>query len=83
MTTTILGYMNAAMRRAQYERLDGSGGWYAHIPSFEGLWASGPTIEEARAELYDALDGWVTVNYVISRLELPDVGVQFGVEEKV
>jgi hypothetical protein len=36
-----------------------------------------------RAELYDALDGWITVNYVISQLELPDVGVQFGVEEKV
>ncbi|MFZ1121652.1 MAG: type II toxin-antitoxin system HicB family antitoxin [Candidatus Binataceae bacterium] len=84
MTTTILGYMSAAMRRAQYERLqDGSGGWYAHIPGFEGLWASGPTIEEARAELYDALDGWLTVNYVISKLDLPDVGVQLGAEEKV
>ncbi|HVB83031.1 MAG TPA: hypothetical protein VNE82_24150 [Candidatus Binataceae bacterium] len=33
--------------------------------------------------LYDALDGWLTVNYVISKLDLPDVGVQLGVEEKV
>ena len=84
MTTTILGYMSAAMRRAEYEQLqDGSGGSYAQIPSFEGLWASGPTIEEARAELYDALDGWLIVNYVISKLDLPDVGVQLGAEEKV
>jgi predicted RNase H-like HicB family nuclease len=82
MTTTILGYMSAAMRRAQYEKIEnGSGGWYAHIPGFEGLWASGQTIEDARAELYDALDAWLTVNYVISQLELPDVGVQFGAEK--
>jgi predicted RNase H-like HicB family nuclease len=79
---TILEYMSAAMRRAQYEPLeDGSGGWYAHIPGFEGLWASGPTVEEARADLHDALDGWLTVNFVISQLELPDIGVPFSAEK--
>jgi predicted RNase H-like HicB family nuclease len=79
---TILEYMSAAMRRAQYEPLeDGSGGWYAHIPGFEGLWASGPTVEEAREDLHDALDGWLTVNFVISQLELPDIGVPFSAEK--
>ena len=82
MTTTILGYMNEAMRRAQYEQIE-AGGFYAHIPGFEGLWASGKTIEDARAELYDALDGWLTVNYWVSKLDLPDIGIRFGTEEKL
>jgi predicted RNase H-like HicB family nuclease len=79
---TFLEYMNAAMRRAVYEPLeDGSGGVYAHIPGFEGLWASGPTVEDARTDLYDALDGWLTVNHFASQLELPDVGVRFGIDK--
>ena len=58
---TILEYMNAAMRHAEYERLE-SAEWYAHIPGFEGLWATGATVEDARTELYSALDGWLYVN---------------------
>jgi predicted RNase H-like HicB family nuclease len=59
---TILEYMSVAMRHAEYERLDESGEWYAHIPGFEGLWATGATIEDARNELHAALDGWLYVN---------------------
>ncbi len=79
---TILQYMSAAMRRAQYELLeDGSNEWYAHIPGFEGLWATGPSVEEARADLYDALDSWLTANFSISGLAAPDVGAPFGAEK--
>jgi predicted RNase H-like HicB family nuclease len=61
LVATILEYMTAAMRHAEYERLD-TGEWYAHIPGCEGLWATGATLEDARAELYSTLDEWLYVN---------------------
>jgi predicted RNase H-like HicB family nuclease len=79
---TYLEYMSEAMRRAQYEELEGGEGWYAHIPGFEGLWASGKSIEETRAELKEALDAWLTVNLFVSQLPLPDIGVSLGVEKQ-
>jgi predicted RNase H-like HicB family nuclease len=64
--------MKEALRRAQYEALD-DGTVYAHIPGFEGLWATGATIEDARKDLHEALKGWMTVNAFISRLPVPDI----------
>jgi len=81
---TYLEYMAAAMRRAEYEPLEEAGtvaGWYGHIPGFEGLWASGASVEEARAELWQALDGWLTVNFFVSQLPPPDIGVRLGAEK--
>ncbi len=48
------------MRRASYERIEG-GLWFASIPGFSGLWARGSTVEEARKDLVEALDGWIEV----------------------
>lgn len=78
---TYLQYMAEAMRRAEYQPLEDARGWYAHIPGFEGLWATGPTVEDARKELYEALDGWLSVNFFVSRLPPPDIGLSIGVEE--
>ena len=39
-------YLHAAMRHAEYERLD-DGDWYAHIAGLPGLWASAKTVEES------------------------------------
>ncbi len=69
-----LEYLHAAMRLGLYERLDESATWFAYIPGFEGLWATGPTIEEAREELWNALDGWLYVNAFVSQLPLPGLG---------
>jgi predicted RNase H-like HicB family nuclease len=38
-------YLHAAMRQADYERLD-DGNWYAHIEGLPGLWASAMTEED-------------------------------------
>lgn len=54
--------MGAAMNHAVLEPLEDEDKWYAHIPGFSGLWAVGKTQEEARQELYLALDGWLHVN---------------------
>jgi predicted RNase H-like HicB family nuclease len=66
-------YVKAAMRHATYEQME-DGHWYAAIPGFDGLWATGASIEEARKELRDTLDGWIEVNEKISQLPLPIVG---------
>ena len=59
---TVLEYMNAAMKHAVLEHLPEENEWYAHIPEFVGLWATGATQEEAKRELFSALDGWLHVN---------------------
>jgi predicted RNase H-like HicB family nuclease len=67
---TYLEYLRAAMNRAQYEQME-DGEWYAHIPEFKGLWATGGTRHAATQELYAALDAWLHVNFHIAKLELP------------
>jgi predicted RNase H-like HicB family nuclease len=66
-------YVHAAMCQAQYERME-DGEWFASIPGFDGLWASGPSIEEARAQLLEALAGWIPVHAGIGQNRIPDVG---------
>jgi len=74
---TYLEYLRAAMERAQYEQME-DGEWYAHIPEFEGLWATGPTKEAAEKELYSALDGWLHMNAHIAQRKPPLLdGVSF------
>jgi predicted RNase H-like HicB family nuclease len=51
-------YIKAALRRAHYEQME-DGEWFASIPGFDGLWVSGPSIEEAREHLIETLDEWI------------------------
>jgi predicted RNase H-like HicB family nuclease len=59
---TVWEYMSAAMRHAVIERIGDENEYYGHIPEFVGLWATGAAEEEARQELYSALDGWLHEN---------------------
>lgn len=52
-------YLDAAMRHAQYEQLEGDEGTYGEIPGFDGLWASGQSREACAEELASALEDWV------------------------
>jgi predicted RNase H-like HicB family nuclease len=74
-----LEYMRAAMKHAVLEPLEDNGEWYAHIPEFPGLWATGATENDARGELYSALDGWLYVNaFHGSREKIPRIdGLSF------
>jgi predicted RNase H-like HicB family nuclease len=64
--------MEEAMRRAEYERME-DGTFFAHVPGFEGLWASGRAIEDAREELWQALDGWIYTTGYQGKTRLPDL----------
>jgi len=64
-------YLQVAMRRAKFEQMD-SGEWFASIPGFDGLWVTGSTGEEARKELLEALEGWITVHTRDGKNPLPE-----------
>ena len=49
------------MTKARFEQSE-NGVWFAYIPGFDGLWATGPTRESARVELFETLDGWIDVH---------------------
>lgn len=67
-----LEYMNAAMTKAEYERME-DGRFFATIPGFDGLWAVGQTRDKAAQELSDVLDGWLDVHNKIGKNHLPPV----------
>jgi predicted RNase H-like HicB family nuclease len=53
-------YIQAAMRVAHYEAMEG-GRFFATIPPCDGLWAEGATLEGAREELQDVLEDWILI----------------------
>jgi predicted RNase H-like HicB family nuclease len=69
---TYLEYAKAAMNRAKYEEL-ADGEYYASIPGFDGLWATGATQEAAREELYQTLDGWIYVHVMRGKNRPPEL----------
>ncbi|MCI0748668.1 MAG: type II toxin-antitoxin system HicB family antitoxin [Verrucomicrobia subdivision 3 bacterium] len=56
----LIAYIQAAMREAHYELME-NGRFYGEIPSCEGVWGEGATLEECRDDLEGALQDWVVV----------------------
>ena len=52
-------YLQAAMRRAEYEILPDDGSFYGEIPDFQGVYANARTLESCREELQEVLEEWV------------------------
>jgi predicted RNase H-like HicB family nuclease len=69
---THLEYMHEALKQAEFEQTE-NGTWFASIPGFDGLWATGSTHESARLELLDTLDGWLDVHTKIGNFKAPEV----------
>ena len=55
----LTAYIQAAMRRAQYELLADGEGFYGHIPELQGVWANAGTLEATREELQEVLEDWL------------------------
>ncbi len=62
-------YTDAAMREAHYELMEDSR-FFGDIPSCDGCWADGATLEECRENLRNALDAWVIIGLRLGH-ELP------------
>lgn len=54
----ILEYVNKAIEKAQYKKID-DGSWFGEIPDFDGVWANNTTIEECRKELIEVIEEWL------------------------
>lgn len=68
-------YIQAAMRKAKYEILEGSEGFYGEIPGFKGVWANAPTLEGCREELAEVLEEWINFR-VQEGLRLPNARLE-------
>jgi predicted RNase H-like HicB family nuclease len=60
-------YITAALSKANYKILD-NGEYVATVPGLQGVWATGKTIERARTELVEVIEGWIALRL---RLGLP------------
>ena len=52
-------YLQSAMRKANYELLEGTEGFYGEIPGFQGVYAQESTLEQCREELASKLEDWM------------------------
>jgi predicted RNase H-like HicB family nuclease len=69
----LLDYLNAALERATYDKIEDEEPFYGEIPGIQGVWATGKTLEECRRSLLRALEDWVF--FSIYRGEtIPDIG---------
>lgn len=64
-------YIDAAMRHADFERLD-DGTVYAHIPGLPGVYANAEGEAATRAELRSVLEGWIILGLRLGH-QLPAV----------
>jgi predicted RNase H-like HicB family nuclease len=65
-------YVEEALRRARYEKLE-DGTFYAEVPRLRGVLATAPTLEECRDQLAEVVEEWVLVR-VARGLGVPSFG---------
>lgn len=56
----LIGYLQAAMRRARYEILEDST-FYGEIPGFQGVFANADNLEDCRQQLQEVLEDWLVL----------------------
>ncbi len=54
-------YIDAALSHARYEMIEDEEPFYGEVPDLQGVWATGKTLEECRANLNEVIDGWILV----------------------
>ena len=65
-------YVEEALRRARYEKLE-DGTFCAEVPRLRGVLATGGTLEECRNQLAEVVEEWVLIR-VAKRLSVPPLG---------
>ncbi len=74
-------YMQAAMARAVFKRIEGPEPIFGEIPPCPGVWATGKTDEECKKILEEALEGWILLGVRLGdplpeieglRIEIPE-----------
>lgn len=68
----ITNYIDRALRRAQYKKLD-DGEFCSTVTGLRGVIATGRTLEECRDQLSEVIEEWVLVR-VAQGLSVPRLG---------
>jgi predicted RNase H-like HicB family nuclease len=69
----ITEYIEAALAQAKYEIIEDDEPYYWEVPSLDGVWATGKTLEECRQNLAEVIDGWIVVR-LKKGLSIPPIG---------
>lgn len=62
-------YVEEALRRARYDKLD-DGTFCAEVAPLRGVLATGDTLEECRSQLAEVVEEWILVR-IAKRLSVP------------
>ena len=74
-------YINAAMRKAHYEILEGNEGYIGKIPDLQGVWANADTLEACREELREVLEEWIILGLKMGH-HIPVIdGIELNIEK--
>jgi predicted RNase H-like HicB family nuclease len=75
----LIKYIDAAMRHAEYEKLD-DGKYYGEISPLKGVWADGQTLEECCQTLTEVLEDWLILklrdNDVLPKIDGIDLNLK-------
>jgi predicted RNase H-like HicB family nuclease len=66
-------YIAAALRRAEYKTIESEEPIFVSVPGLNGAWATGKTIEEARAELIEVIEEWLVLGIKLGHT-IPTIG---------
>lgn len=66
-------YIEAALKEATYEIIQEEEPYYGAVPSLQGVWATGKTLEECRRNLKEVLEGWIVIR-LRRGLPIPPIG---------
>jgi len=69
----ISNYIEEAMKYARYELVEDEEPYYGEIAPLRGVWATGKTLEECRANLKEVLEGWLVLS-LRKGLPIPPIG---------
>lgn len=66
-------YIEAALEEAHYEIIEDEEPYYGEVPSLEGVWATGKTLEECRRNLSETIEDWLLFS-LAKGLSIPPLG---------
>jgi predicted RNase H-like HicB family nuclease len=75
----LIEYIEEALRRAKYEKINDEEPYYGEIPELKGVWATGKSLEECRDNLRDVIEGWILLS-IKKGLLIPRLG-DFEIKE--
>ena len=66
-------YINQALKRAKYEKLDDDGTFVGEVPGLQGVLVNAATFEACRNEVASAVEDWVLFR-IANGMKIPKLG---------